>query len=72
VFESRVEDLPARTRHLLLVAVLDGTGDLGALRAVAAGQDGITDLAPAERARLVGVDISGASMRCPCSAWIRS
>ncbi|HEX6525592.1 MAG TPA: ATP-binding protein, partial [Streptosporangiaceae bacterium] len=55
VFASRVGGLPAATRHLLLLAVLDGTGDLGILDS-AAGYRGLADLAPAERARLVRVD----------------
>jgi tetratricopeptide (TPR) repeat protein len=56
LFASRVSGLPAATRELLLLAVLDSTGDLGVLRGAASGQDGIEDLAPAERARLVQVD----------------
>jgi len=55
VFVSRVSCLPATTRHLLLLAALDGTGDLGILDA-AAEHCGLGDLAPAERARLVHVD----------------
>jgi DNA-binding CsgD family transcriptional regulator len=56
LFASRVSGLPAATRDLLLLAVLEGTGDLGVLRGTASGQGGIEDLAPAERARLVHVD----------------
>ena len=54
----RVEDQrPAGpARRLLLLAVLDGTGDLGLLRAAAAGQREFTDLASAERAGLVRMD----------------
>lgn len=55
LFVSRLGGLPARTRYLLLLAVLDGTGDLRVLQA-AAGQREIEDLAPAELARLVYVD----------------
>ena len=54
LFASRAADLPAPTRWLLLLAVLDGSGDLRVLQA--AGQPGIDDLAPAERAGLVHVD----------------
>jgi DNA-binding CsgD family transcriptional regulator len=54
VFESRIQQLPASTRHILLVAVLEGTGSLGAL--LAAEPRGLEDLADAERARLVQVD----------------
>jgi hypothetical protein len=60
VFESRITVLPARTRQLLLLAVLDGTGSLPTLQSAAPGPHGIDDLAPAERARLVQVD-EGAS-----------
>jgi DNA-binding CsgD family transcriptional regulator len=56
LFASRVSGLPAATRELLLLAVLDGTGDLGVLGGAASGEGGIGDLAPAERARLVQVD----------------
>lgn len=56
LFASRVSGLPAATRDLLLLAVLDGTGDLSVLKGAASGQRGIEDLAPAERARLVHVD----------------
>ena len=55
LFASRASDLPAPTRRLLLLAVLDGSGDLRVLQA-AAGQQGIDDLAPAEQAGLVHVD----------------
>jgi len=51
-FASRIQPLPARTRHLLLVAVLDGTGDLSTVEAVAAADA----LAPAERALLIRID----------------
>jgi len=56
LFASRVSDLPAPARRLLLLAVLDGTGDLGLLRAAVAGRREFTDLAAAERAGLVRVD----------------
>ncbi len=54
-FSSRVSALPAATRYLLLLAVLEGTGDLSLLRAAAAGQRE-SDLDPAEQAGLVRVD----------------
>jgi tetratricopeptide (TPR) repeat protein len=54
-FASRVSDLPRRTRRLLLLAALDGTGDLAVLQA-AAGPHAIDSLAPAERAGLLHVD----------------
>ena len=54
LFASRAGDLPAPTRRLLLLAVLEGSGDVRLLHA-AAGQQGIDDLAPAEQAGLVRV-----------------
>ena len=62
VFESRITALPARTRHLLLLAALDGTGSLPALQLAAPGPDGLDDLAPAERAGLVQVDEDGSRL----------
>lgn len=47
--------LPAATRWPLLVAALEGTGDLDAVAAVA-GEDGLDHLAAAERAGLVLLD----------------
>lgn len=55
LFVSRVESLPAPTRGLLLLAALDGTGDLGPIEAAAGGRAAIDDLSPAERERLVEV-----------------
>jgi len=55
VFASRASALPAPARWLLLLAVLDGSGDLRVLQA-AAGQQQVEDLAPAEQAGLVRVD----------------
>ncbi len=54
VFASRVSDLPRRTRWLLLLAALNGPGDLRVLEA-AAGPHAIDSLAPAEQAGLVRV-----------------
>ncbi len=56
LFASRVSDLPVPTRRLLLLAVLDGTGDLGRLRPAVPGPREFTDLAAAERAGLVHMD----------------
>ncbi len=55
VFASRVQALSASVRELLLLAALDGTGDLRLIRAIAAerGDDG---LSAAERAGLVRAD----------------
>lgn len=56
VFSARVDDLPAETRHLLLLAVLDGTGALSVLETDGSAAPKIDHLSPAERARLVRVD----------------
>ncbi|MFZ0002590.1 MAG: AAA family ATPase [Trebonia sp.] len=55
LFASRAADLPEPARRLLLLAVLEGSGDLRVLQA-AAGLRQIEDLAPAEQAGLVRVD----------------
>ena len=57
LFASRASALPAPARWLLLLAVLDGSGDLRVLQA-AAGPQQIDDLAPAEQAGLVRVERS--------------
>jgi DNA-binding CsgD family transcriptional regulator len=54
-FSARLQPLPPQTRHLLLAAVLDGTGDLATLDAVA-GSPAADALVPAERAGLIRVD----------------
>ncbi|MEU1535274.1 helix-turn-helix transcriptional regulator [Streptomyces fagopyri] len=59
VFGSRVTDLPQPSRRLLLLAALEGVGDLGVLQAAARqANDGydLEDLAPAERDELVYMD----------------
>jgi hypothetical protein len=58
VFAARITGLPAPSRYLLLLAVLDGTGDLGILQS-ASGQAKLEGLGAAERARLVRVDRDG-------------
>jgi DNA-binding CsgD family transcriptional regulator len=55
LFTAQVSDLPAPTRYLLLLAALEGTGDLAVLQAAAAGLQ-IDDLGPAERVGLVHVE----------------
>ena len=55
LFASRAADLPEPARRLLLLAVLEGSGDVRLLHA-AAGQQDIDDLAPAEQAGLVRVE----------------
>ena len=56
LFGSRIAELPPRTRQLLLITALDGTGDVRVLEAGAAPKAGYRDLAAAERARLVYLD----------------
>lgn len=61
LFLTRVRELPVATQHLLLLATLDGTGDLGVLQASARemnGAVGLDDLVPAERDQLVHMDES--------------
>jgi predicted ATPase len=56
LYSDQVEQLPAASRDLLLVAALEGAGDVPlSLRAVE-GRAGLYDMAPAERAGLVRVD----------------
>ncbi|MGW1626409.1 helix-turn-helix transcriptional regulator [Streptomyces sp. NPDC002172] len=55
MFASRVAGLPERSRELLLIAALDGTGDLASVEAAVAGRASVDDLAPAEQRRLVSV-----------------
>lgn len=55
-FASRITALPAATRHLLLVAALEGTGNLLVVRRAVEGRCHLKHLAPAEHARLVHVD----------------
>ncbi|MGY1731577.1 AAA family ATPase [Geodermatophilus sp. SYSU D01045] len=67
-FARPVGRLPAATRALLLLAALEGTGDLRTVRAAALdedrrgdrerGGDWLDDLAPAERAGMVDVDVA--------------
>ncbi|HUB22573.1 MAG TPA: AAA family ATPase [Streptosporangiaceae bacterium] len=58
MFASRVARLPTATRTLLLMAALEGTGDLRVLRAAGGGDDLLDDLAPAEHDQLAGIDES--------------
>ncbi|WP_448639327.1 AAA family ATPase [Geodermatophilus sp. URMC 63] len=55
---ERLARLPATTRDLLLLVALDVTGDLGTLRAAAGDDDWLDGLGPAERDRLVLVDVA--------------
>jgi len=56
LFASRVRELPAPSRQLLLLMALDGTGELRLLDTAAAGSSWLDHLGPAEKARLVYVD----------------
>jgi len=56
LFEARITGLPERTRAVLLLAALDGGGELRVLQAAAGTSPLLDDLAPAERARLIVVD----------------
>ncbi len=56
LFGSRITELPPRTRQLLLLMALDGTGDVRVLEAGAAPNAGFRDLAAAEQARLAYLD----------------
>jgi len=56
LFEARISGLPERTRAVLLLAALDGGGELRVLQAAADTSQLLDDLAPAERARLIVVD----------------
>jgi predicted ATPase len=61
LFAHRIRDLPESTRSVLLLAALDGSGDLAVLDAAAreAGPAAdLNDLAPAERISVVAVDSS--------------
>jgi DNA-binding CsgD family transcriptional regulator len=58
IFAGRVHDLPDTTRQVLLIAVLDGSGDLRVLTTAE-----IDDLRPAERLQLVFVDRAAARLK---------
>jgi hypothetical protein len=62
LYDARIERLPEPTRRLLLLAVLDGSGDLGVL-AAASGPGGLDDLGPAERDFLIVVDDRAGELR---------
>lgn len=56
VFAPRLAALPAATRHLLLIAALEDSGDLHVLSRAVAGRCDLKHLAPAEHAQLVHVE----------------
>jgi DNA-binding CsgD family transcriptional regulator len=61
VFAGRIDGLPDGTRRALLLAVLDGTGDLTVLRPGEPGSEA-GDLVPAERAQLISLDRAAARL----------
>ncbi|WP_369223013.1 AAA family ATPase [Streptomyces sp. R39] len=62
LYAARVARLPQRTREVLLLAALEGSGDIRVLEA-ADGPGGLDHLAPAERDHLVKVAESGRTVR---------
>ncbi|MFF9301720.1 ATP-binding protein [Streptomyces sp. NPDC014764] len=62
LYGARVERLPPRTRDLLLLAALEGSGDIGVLQA-AGGPGGLGELSPAERDHLIMVTEDGRAVR---------
>ena len=62
LFASRLDHLPPASREALLLAVLDGTGELSVLGP--GDGSGADALAPAERARLVYVDDTTGHVSC--------
>ncbi|MEV6653993.1 AAA family ATPase [Streptomyces sp. NPDC051219] len=66
VFGSRITSLPQPSQRLLLLAALEGDGDLGVLQAASRqANDGyeLDDLAPAERDQLVHIDEEARRLR---------
>lgn len=59
VYASHVAQLPEPTRRLLLLAALEGNGELPVLRAAAPGTDVLCVLAPAELAQVVRIEDRG-------------
>jgi DNA-binding CsgD family transcriptional regulator len=57
-FAARIDALPFETRRALVVLAEAGTGDLGVLQLAVPDQPVLDQLAPAERARLVKVDMA--------------
>ena len=62
LYSARVRALPSATQHLLLLAALEGTGDLATVLAAAGSGAGLTGLGPAEHADLVRVEPSRARL----------
>ncbi|MET9237898.1 AAA family ATPase [Streptomyces cellulosae] len=62
LYGARVGRLPRATREVLLLAALEGSGDIGILEA-AGGPGSLEELAPAERDHLVMVTENGRAVR---------
>ncbi|MET9334824.1 AAA family ATPase [Streptomyces cellulosae] len=62
LYGARVGRLPRETREILLLAALEGSGDIGVLEA-AGGPGSLDELAPAERDHLVMVTENGRAVR---------
>jgi len=62
LYGARVGRLPRGTRDVLLLAALEGSGDIGILEA-AGGPGSLEELAPAERDHLVMVEENGRAVR---------
>ncbi|CAL9345896.1 hypothetical protein SUDANB21_00373 [Streptomyces sp. enrichment culture] len=62
LYGARVGRLPRATREVLLLAALEGSGDIGILEA-AGGPGSLEELAPAERDHLVMVTENGRTVR---------
>ncbi|MFF0050823.1 AAA family ATPase [Streptomyces sp. NPDC005498] len=58
VFTNRIARLPAETRRALVILAQEGTGDFQTLQRAASGQPILDQLAPAESAKLVKVDMT--------------
>ncbi|MEW2290789.1 AAA family ATPase [Streptomyces sp. NPDC047841] len=59
LYAFELAGLPTATQQLLLLAALEGNGDLSVLRAAAPDQDVLAVLAPAERAQVLRIDDRG-------------
>ena len=55
LYASRLDGLPRASREALLMAALDGTGDIRALEVIPGGGSGLAALGPAELTQLVGI-----------------
>ncbi|MBV9804782.1 MAG: AAA family ATPase [Solirubrobacterales bacterium] len=66
LFRARVEELPAETQQALLVAAIDGTGELATILGVLADLGvGVDSFDPAERAALIRSEVTRVEFRHP-------